>query len=360
MSRRKRIVTIVGARPQYIKLAPLHRELAVLRLDHQIINTGQHYDRNMAGVFFSELRLPRPAANLGVGSGSAGEMTSRIIAGCAKALKKLAPDVVVVVGDTNSTLGGALAAVQLNLPVAHVEAGLRCFDLSVPEELNRVVTDRIASLWFCPTPESVANLKREGITRNVFLSGDLLYDVVASERPDRRAVDHFLREQELTREEYLLATVHRADSVDRRENLRAVVRLLKSTKETILFPLHPRTRRRLEEFGLFSILHKARHVKLVEPLNYRDSLAAICGSRMVLTDSGGLQREAYFLKVPTLLLRDVTEWVEINRSGGSKIVGVDRSKFVRGLSGSGFHFSNRSLCRIGAARRIARKIGDSL
>lgn len=360
MSPRKRIVTVVGARPQYIKLAPLHRELSAFKLDHQIINTGQHYDRNMAGVFFSELRLPRPVVNLGVGSGNASEMTARIIAGCAKALARLAPDLVIVIGDTNSTLGGALAAAQLHLPIAHIEAGLRCHDLTVPEELNRVVTDRISQLWFCPTPNSVANLKREGISKNVYLSGDMLYDILVSEKPSRAAVRQFLGEQSLVQGEYLLATIHRADSVDRKENLQAVVRLLLAAKEAVLFPLHPRTHRRLEEFCLLSTLKRARHLRLVEPLQYRDALAAIIGSRMVLTDSGGLQREAYYLKVPTLLLRGVTEWVEINRAGGSKIVGLDRAKFNSGLSGRGFKFSDRSLCRIGAARRIARKIVDSL
>lgn len=356
MSRKKRIATIVGARPQYIKLAPLHRELSALKLDHQIINTGQHYDRNMAGVFFRELNLPKPAVDLGVGSGNTGEMTARVIAGCAKALERLAPDLVIVIGDTNSTLGGALAAVQLRLPLAHIEAGLRCFDLSVPEELNRVVTDRIADFCFCPTPAAVANLKREGITRRVYLSGDMLYDVLAAARPDKLFVDSFLREQALRKGEYLLATIHRADSVDRKEHLQALVRLLLSTKEPVLFPLHPRTKRRLDEFGLMAALAKSKQIKLVEPLSYLDSLAAIMGSRMVLTDSGGLQREAFFLKVPTLLLREVTEWVEINRCGGSRIVGFDRTKFAHGLSGQGFKFTSRGLCKAGAAGRIARKI----
>lgn len=358
MSRKLRIVTIAGARPQFIKLSPLHRELEALKIDHRIINTGQHYDFSMAGVFFKELRLPRPAANLAVGSGSAGAMTARIIEGTAAALKKLAPDLVAVIGDTNSTLGGAIAAAQLKLPVAHIEAGLRCFDLQVPEELNRVVTDRIADLLLCPTVQSVKNLKSEGITCGVYSTGDLLYDVLAAARPDKAEVKEFLLRNDLTDGEFLLATLHRADSVDVKENLSVLTKMLLSVKMPTLFPLHPRTRKRLSEFGFLEGLQKSRFVRLVEPLGYSDTLAAVSACRMVLTDSGGLQREAYFLKTPTLLLRTVTEWVEINRSGGSKIVGFDRAKFARGLEGTDFRFADRSFCRTGASRRIARRLAE--
>ncbi len=358
MSRKARIVTIAGARPQFIKLSPLHRELSARKIDHCIINTGQHYDYSMAGVFFKELHLPKPAANLAVGSGTASEMTAKIIEGTSKALKRLAPDAVVVIGDTNSTLGGAIAAAQLGLPLAHIEAGLRCFDLTVPEELNRVVTDRIANLLLCPTAQSVKNLKAEGVSKNVYNTGDLLYDVLVEAKPDKKYVDGFLRQHSLSKGEFLLATIHRADSVDVRENLTVLTKMLASLKTTTILPLHPRTRKRLVEFGLMEAVKRAKKLIVVEPLGYRDTLAALMSCRMVLTDSGGLQREAYFLKTPTLLLRSVTEWVEINRAGGSKIVGFDRAKLARGLASTNFRFGDRSFCRIGASKRIADRLAE--
>ncbi len=206
--------------------------------------------------------------------------------------------------------------------------------------------------------QSVKNLKNEGIARGVFNTGDLLYDVLATARPDRVEVEEFLLRQTLKKGEYLLATIHRADSVDVKENLSALAKMLLSLRTTTLFPLHPRTRKRLSEFGLLAALRKSRYLRLVEPFGYRDTLAALSGCRMVLTDSGGLQREAYFLKTPTLLLRSVTEWVEIHRAGGSKIVGFDRTKFAGGLQSSDFCFQDRSFCRTGAARRIARRLAD--
>lgn len=356
MSRKARIVTIAGARPQFIKLSPLHRELSARNIDHCIINTGQHYDYSMAGVFFKELHLPKPAANLAVGPGFASEMTARIIEGCAKALRRLAPDTVAVIGDTNSTLGGALAAVQLGLPLAHIEAGLRCFDLLVPEEVNRVVTDRIANLLLCPTAQSVKNLKAEGIRKGVFNTGDLLYDVLADAKPDKKYAAEFLQRHKLVKGEFLLATIHRADSVDVEENLKVLTKMLVSLKTKAILPLHPRTRKRLVEFGLMKAVKKSKNLIIVEPFGYRDTLAALMSCRMVLTDSGGLQREAYYLKTPTLLLRPVTEWVEINRAGGSKIVGFDLTKLARGLASTDFRFSDRGFCRAGAARRIADRL----
>lgn len=230
--------------------------------------------------------------------------------------------------------------------------------MTVPEELNRVITDRVANLHLCPTPQAVQNLLTEGFKRGVYLTGDILYDVLSLSKPDREHVNRLLLKHDLTRDEFYLVTIHRADSVDKKENLSKLVKMLLSLKQTILFPLHPRTRKRLAEFDLLKSLYRARHIKIVEPLGYRDSLAALIGSRMVFTDSGGLQREAYFLKIPTLLLREVTEWVEINRCGGSRIVGFDQAKLLSGVSGKGFKFHNRSICRTGASRRIAKRLVD--
>lgn len=356
LSRRARIVTIVGARPQYIKLAPLQRALAPLGLDHRIINTGQHYDYQMAGVFFRELELPKPAANLEVGSAEAAEMTARILERCAVALRRLRPDLVVVIGDTNSTLGGALAAAQLHLPLAHIEAGLRCFDLGTPEELNRLVTDHVARHLYCPTPQAVANLKTEGIATGVSLTGDLLYDVLTDTLPGARETSAILEVLKLTPQSYYVVTLHRADSVDDRVKLTTLVEMLSALPAPTIFPVHPRTRERLRSFKLMGRLRQSKSVRLVEPVGYQQMLALIRSCRMLLTDSGGLQREAYFLRRPTALLREVTEWVEIVRSGGSVVVGFDPEKLRKTLTGHRFSFSNRTFCRTGAATRIARKL----
>ena len=351
-----RIVSIVGARPQYIKLAPLHRALLNYPVDHQVINTGQHYDYRMAGVFFKELSLPKPKYDLGVGSGNSSEMVARVLERSAVRLKSLAPDLVVVYGDTNSTLGGALAATQARIPLAHIEAGLRCFDLAVPEELNRVVTDRISRYLFCPTRQAIASLKAEGIKCGVYLAGDLLYDVLRVSIPLRPQRLELLQEMGLDENRYLFLTLHRSDTVDCKDKLTRIVSMVNSLKEPVLFPIHPRTKKRLVEFALWKKLAGNRFLKVVEPLGYAETLALLSCSRMVLTDSGGIQREAYYLKVPTLLLREVTEWVEINESGGSFIVGLDKRKLLEGLSHHHFDFSNRAICSGGASKRIAAKL----
>jgi len=351
-----RIVSIVGARPQYIKLTPLHAELARRNVEHLVINTGQHYDFELAGVFFHELSLPKPKINLSVGSASTSEMVARILERSAKALRKLSPDIVVVYGDTNTTLGGALAAVQLNIPLAHVESGLRCFDLTVPEELNRVITDRISTIHFCPTPQSVVNLQKEGVRKKVYLTGDLLYDVQKACMPDQSQILRILNRFDVAEHKFLLMTVHRADTVDDRKKLTKLVSMISAIKEPIVFPLHPRTRKRLTEFKLSEKLTRRANIKIVKPCGYSDTLGLIKTSRMVLTDSGGIQREAYRLKVPTLLLREVTEWIEILQSGGSMLVGFNRRRLAQGLAKRKFNFSNRVICRAGASRRIAEHL----
>ncbi len=350
------VVSIVGARPQYIKLAPLHSELKKLKVRHSVINTGQHYDHSLAGQFFADLQLPKPAVNLEVGSAEAGVMTAKILAGCTQALSSLKPKLVVVYGDTNSTLGGALAAAQLRIPMVHVEAGLRCHDMSVPEELNRVLTDTLSDYLMAPTDQSVENLRREGARGRIWKTGDLLYDVLKASLPTRKRQLEIIREFGFEPEKYLLITIHRADSVDNRESLTRLVSMLEKIKEPAIFPLHPRTEKRLRQFRLSGRLRKIKNLLLSEPLGYRQILSLTANARLVATDSGGLQREAYFLRKPCLLLRGVTEWLEIVRSRGSAIVGFDERRFTNGLYQRTFNFSNRSICRTGAARRIAEKI----
>jgi UDP-GlcNAc3NAcA epimerase len=273
-------------------------------------------------------------------------------------LRKLMPDLVAVYGDTNSTLGGALAAAQEHLPLAHIEAGLRCFDLSVAEELNRVVTDHISAHLFCPTPHSRENLRKEGITKQVHLSGDILYDVVKIAKSTTAETKAILQQYDLSPGQYLFLTCHRAETVDDKRTLSRLVMMISSIREPVIFPIHPRTKKNFRRFGLYSKLTGIRNLRLVDPCSYRESLALIGSARMVVTDSGGVQREAYYLKVPTLLLRDVTEWVEILKSGGSMIVGMDSEKLRYGLSRKRFRFENRSICKLGAAARIASMLSQ--
>lgn len=350
------IVSIVGARPQYIKLAPLHNELERLGVRHQTVNTGQHYDHNLAQIFFDQLSLPKPVLNLGVGSGSNSEMTALVLEKSAQALRKLRPDLLIVYGDTNSTLGAALAGAQLGIPLAHVESGLRCFDLSVPEELNRVITDRISQYLFCPTGTAVDNLKREAVVGKIYRTGDVLYDVMKLAMPRRAEMLATLANHNLEPEKYLLLTLHRAGTVDDKASLSFYVEQIAKIKEPIVFPLHPRTRRRLKQFRLMGQLRSNPHLRLIEPCGYRETLALTAQARMVLTDSGGLQREAYRLRVPVLIIRDTTEWVEIIKSGGGMIVGRNAKLLREGLQSHKFRFRDTAFSRSGAAARIARHL----
>jgi UDP-N-acetylglucosamine 2-epimerase len=351
-----RAVSIVGARPQYIKLAPLHRELELQGIDHQVVNTGQHYDYNLSDVFFEQLQLPKVTFNLEVGSGGASEMVGKILERSARALRQLSPDLVLVYGDTNSTLGGALAAAQLNLTLLHVEAGLRCYDLSIPEELNRVITDRISRYLFAPTRIARRNLMFEGRNKSVYITGDVLYDVVRLALPRKREAVSIVQQLGVIPGQYLLLTCHRSETVDFKENLVQLLALLRLVAEPVIFLLHPRTKKRLEEFQLVEKLLSLEHVLVLRPCGYRESLALISQARAVLTDSGGIQREAYRLRTPTLVLRDMTEWLEIFFAGGSKIVGLDRERFMTALYESQFDFSDRTICRSGASARIAKLI----
>ncbi len=354
------VVSIVGARPQYIKLAPLHSELQKLKIKHQVINTGQHYDYRMAGVFFEDLQLPKPNIDLEVGSDEAGIMTAKILRGCTKALRKLKPTLAIVYGDTNSTLGGALAAAQAGIPLVHVEAGLRCHDMRVAEELNRAITDRVSNYLMAPTDDAIKNLKSEGITGRIWKTGDLLYDVVRRSLPPEAKQREILTDLGLISQKFILITLHRSDSVDDREKLSRLVQMLAQIGEPALFPIHPRTAKRLRHFGLTKKLHMNKNIRVCQPTGYHEMLSLAANARVIATDSGGLQREAYFLKTPCLLLREVTEWVEIVKSRGSMVVGFDLQRFKRGMHKQRFNFSNRSLCLAGASHRIARHLADIL
>ena len=323
-----KIISVVGARPQFIKLAALSKELQKKHREI-IIHTGQHYDDDLSKVFFSELSIPRPDYNLGIGSAEHGEQTGRMMEGIERILLSLKPDLVIVYGDTNSTLAGALAAAKLNIPVAHVEAGLRSYKKSMPEEINRILTDHVSTLLFCPTPTAVKNLKNEGITKGVHLVGDVMYDSLLEHLKVAEKKSRIMRKLSLRKKGFYLLTIHRAENTDIRENLQRVIQIITDLNQKVIFPIHPRTRKKLTEFRLMSRLLSLPHLTLIDPVSYLDMLVLEKNARFALTDSGGVQKEAFFLKTPCLTLRDETEWVETLRNSWNNLVGLSSEKALR-------------------------------
>ena len=320
-----KIVSIVGARPQFIKAAPVSKTLRASGIHEILLHTGQHYDYGMSQIFFEELNIPEPDVNLGVGSGLHGQQTGQILIGVEEVLIKERPDWVLVYGDTNSTLAGALAAVKLHIPVAHVEAGLRSFNREMPEEHNRVLTDHCADLLFCPTQTAVKNLANEGITQGVHLVGDTMYDAVLEFAEIARQRSTILADLNLEPKRYLLATVHRPYNTDTPENLQAILSAFSEIGEIIVFPVHPRTRKMMNSLNLNS---KTQNLKLIEPVGYLDMLVLEQNALLILTDSGGMQKEAYFFGVPCVTLRPETEWVETVEAGWNVLVRADRRWIV--------------------------------
>jgi len=320
-----KVVTIVGARPQFIKAAMVSR---VLRRKHQevLVHTGQHYDEMMSAVFFRQMELPAPDVNLGVGSGSHGRQTGEMLARIEAVLAAEVPDWVLVYGDTNSTLAGALAAVKLQIPVAHVEAGLRSFNRQMPEEHNRVLTDHCADLLLCPTSTAVANLLKEGISRGVHLVGDVMYDAALMFAAQASQESTILEDLGLGERGYLLATIHRPYNTDDPARLRSLLETLSLLGEPVVFPAHPRTRQRIAALGLEGMVRGSKRLRLIEPVGYLDMLQLERSARMILTDSGGIQKEAYFFGVPCLTLRPETEWVETVAAGWNEIVDCEARK----------------------------------
>jgi len=349
-----KIVSIIGARPQFIKCAPLSREI---RKQHReiLVHTGQHYDPEMSAVFFEELRIPAPDYHLGVGSGTHGSQTGLILTRTEEILIREEPDLVIVYGDTNSTLAGSLAAAKLYIPVAHVEAGLRSFDRTMPEEINRVVADHLADLLFCPTETAVENLRKEGITRGVHLTGDVMKDALEFNRGIAAERSRILERLGLTPGHYLVMTVHRPSNTDNRENMAAILAALSQSGTPVVFPVHPRTRKYLQEYGFWNAMPE--NVRCIDPVGYLDMLRLMSGAEKILTDSGGIQKEAYFLKVPCITLRENTEWVETVHDGWNVLVGADETKIlsaIRTFVSTGAQLN--LFGEIGASRRIAAVI----
>ena len=321
--RRLRVVTIVGARPQFVKAAVFSRALRA-RHDEILVHTGQHYDPDMSAVFFDELAIPEPDVHLHTGSGTQAQQTAAMLVGIEEVLEARKPDWVVTFGDTNSTLAGALAAVKLHIPVAHVEAGLRSFNWAMPEEVNRVLVDRMSALCFCPSPTAVANLADEGITQGVHMVGDVMAEVLALTTPVAQRRSRALDEAGVQEGAYVLATVHRAENTDNVARLRDIIEGLNAIGEPVVLPLHPRTRKTLDSAGLTL----GSRIRAVAPLGYVDMVRLLLGARLVMTDSGGLQKEAYWAGVPCLTLRDETEWVETVSAGWNRLVGASRERIV--------------------------------
>jgi UDP-N-acetylglucosamine 2-epimerase (non-hydrolysing)/UDP-GlcNAc3NAcA epimerase len=315
-----RIVTIIGNRPQFVKAAAVSRKLRRTH-DELIVHTGQHYDDELSRIFFDELDVPAPDRQLGAGSGSNTAQTARILAALEPVLDELRPALALVYGDTNSTLAGALAAAQAGIPVGHVEAGMRSFDRTMPEELNRVLTDHASELLLCATETAVGNLEREGAGGEVHLVGDVMADVSLAFRDIAAERSTILRDLGLEPASYLAVTAHRAGNVDPPERLRRLVELLEALPPPVVFPIHPRTRARLAEAGL---LGRLDGLHVVPPLGYLDFLELARHARAMLTDSGGVQKEAYLLGVPCVTLRDRTEWVETVAAGWNVLVDLDR------------------------------------
>jgi len=340
-----KMVTIVGARPQFIKAAAVSRQIQEFnkgkkQIEEILVHTGQHYDYLMDGVFFKELRLPEADYHLGVGSGSHAKQTGMMLERIEAVLQKEKPEVVMVYGDTNSTLAGALTSAKLNIPIAHVEAGLRSYNRTMPEEINRLLTDHLSTFLFCPTTQAVRNLSKEGIRderrRIVKNVGDVMYDSIlyySKIAEKRSAILEDLNlclltpRSKLRTPHYYLATLHRAENTDSPQRLKSILRALNEIgkSHSVILPLHPRTKKMMKNYRLLS---KLKNIKFIEPVSYLDMLQLEKNAKAILTDSGGVQKEAFWLRVPCVTLRDETEWVETVKSGWNELAGGKTKKIV--------------------------------
>lgn len=316
----KTIFTVVGARPQFVKAATVSREIRGRDgLREVFLHTGQHYDENMSDVFFKELDIPFPDFNLGIGSGSHGEQTGRMLSEIEQVMLQIRPDFALIYGDTNSTLAGALAASKLHIPIAHVEAGLRSFNRQMPEEVNRVVADHLSSILYAPTDAAVRNLAREGLFGDhVIRVGDVMYDAALRAAPQASMCSQIHERLRVVRGNYILATVHRAENTDQSQRLRAILAALAQIAKSVpvVLPVHPRTRRKISDGGLQDFVGS---IITTEPVGYLDMLALEMHARVIVTDSGGVQKEAYFQRVPCVTVREETEWVELIEAGWNRL-----------------------------------------
>jgi UDP-N-acetylglucosamine 2-epimerase len=324
-----KIISIVGARPQFIKSAIISK---YLRKYHNeiIIHTGQHYNKELSDIFFNQLKIPEPNYNLGIGSGSHGYQTGNMLIKIEEVMIKEKPDFVLIYGDTNSTVSAILASSKLKIPSGHVEAGLRNFDLAIPEEINRIVTDHLATLLFAPTKTAVFNLRKEGLVNNVFLTGDVMFDMLLQNIEIAKEKSNILNELNLKEKEYILATIHRPENTDIPHNLSNIFNAFRSSKEKIVIPLHPRT---IKESKKNSIDIKSfNNLIIIKPKGYLDFLKLLINAKKVITDSGGVQKEAYLLKIPCITIYDSTSWVETVKDGWNILVKAEKGGIINAIN----------------------------
>lgn len=325
-----KLISIFGTRPQLIKVSMISKSIGNM-FEHISVDTGQHYDDNMSKIFFEELEIPKPKYNLGIGSGTHGYQTGEMLKRIEDVLKKENPKVVLVYGDTNSTLAGALASAKLHIPVAHIEAGLRSFNKSMPEEINRIVTDHISDILFTPTQTAVNNLKQEGITKGVFNVGDVMYDSLLYFLDISNKKSKIMEKYGLKPRGYYFATIHRAENTDNKNKLTNIVNCLININEPLVFPIHPRTLKKLKDYHIYSKLKTAPNILLTDALGYLDSIQLMKNAKKIITDSGGIQKEAYMLDVPCITLREETEWIETVQSGWNILTGTDAEKIINAI-----------------------------
>ncbi|MCI6690950.1 MULTISPECIES: non-hydrolyzing UDP-N-acetylglucosamine 2-epimerase [unclassified Clostridium] len=318
-----KILTVIGARPQFIKAAAVSNKL---RKNHEevLVHTGQHYDNNMSDIFFDELGIPKPNYNLNIGSGNHGYQTGKMLMELESLYLNEKPDLVLVYGDTNSTLAGALAASKLLIPVAHIEAGLRSFNMKMPEEQNRVLTDHISKYLFAPTDTAIKNLKNENITENVFNTGDVMFDAIKLFKEKALETSTVLIDNNISPNEYILSTIHRAENTNDINRLKNIINALNECEKNIVLPLHPRTHKFIKDYGLTI----NDNIKIIAPVGYLDMINLENNSQKIVTDSGGVQKEAYFLQKPCITMRDETEWIETVENGWNTIVGSNKEKIL--------------------------------
>lgn len=361
-----KFLTVVGARPQFIKWAPVslaiedYNRTAEMPIESVLLHTGQHYDGQMSRIFFDQLKLNEPNYNLGVGSGPHGLQSARMISRIETVLLREQPDLIVLYGDTNSTLAGAIAAAKLQIPVAHVEAGLRSFNRRMPEELNRIVTDHLASIFFAPTPTAVENLRHEGIHDGVHLVGDVMFDALIRYLPSALATSTILKNLAVQPKNYCLVTVHRAENTDDPERLHEICAALEraSLDSIFIWPVHPRCRKRLDEIGMNG---GSASIRLIDPVSYLDMLALEKNAKAIITDSGGVQKEAHWVQVPCVTLRTETEWIETLDCGCNHLAGNTSSEMTEAIleATSRRACGNRLPSDKGAAAEIVRILAES-
>lgn len=347
-----KIASIVGARPNFIKLAPVSRRIRRIA-EEIIIHTGQHYDFEMDKIFFQELHIPKPDYHSGIGSGNHGRQTGEMLKSIEEILLKERPNLALVFGDTNTTLAGSLAAAKLHIPVAHVEAGLRSFNKDMPEELNRTLVDHCSSYLFCPTKTAVDNLYRENIVDGVSLTGDVMMDVFQEYLIIAQKKSTIIDDLDLNPKEYFLATVHRAENTNDPEKLTSIIEALCSISN-VIFPCHPRTKKHLIKFDLWDKTLKNLHV--IEPVGYLDMLLLEKNACKILTDSGGVQKEAYMLKTPCITMRDETEWIETVTDGWNWLTGSDKNAIIE--AANSFNPTRRQRAVFGSGNASKRIISN--